>query len=175
MSETKAIEKAARKFMTAMKGLSSDSAVMPKVIESFMSGIGGPEKLGDMLLDDFQRTRGVGLTEEQALNFEYKDAVIQKYYQMIMSQLQAGDDKKNIDASGLTDEDLMATLSSIAIEQVKSSKEFRSLLIEKAIESDPLIVKEIMELGGAKVLEAQPSEPEDLERELDDPDPDSDD
>ncbi len=172
MSENKAIEKAARKFMSAIKGLSSESAAMPQVIESFMDGVGGPKELGRMLLNDFNRTRGEGLTEDQSLNFEYKDAVIQKYYQMIMSQMQLIDDKKTIDASGLTDEDLVATLSSIAFEQVRTNKEYRDKLIEQAIDADPEVVKRIMELGGAKVLEVKDNPFEELEREVEEEDDD---
>lgn len=172
MSENKAVEKAARKFMSAIKGLSSESAAMPKVIESFMDGVGGPKNLGRLLLNDFNRTRGEGLSEEDARNFEYKDAVIQRYYQMILPQIQLNDDKKNIDASGLTDEDLIATLSSVAFEQVRSSKEFRDKLIEQAVDVDPLIVKRFMELGGAKVIDAIENHDEELEREVEDNDED---
>lgn len=171
MSNQATIAQAARQFMQVIKSLGTESAAMPKVADSFLNqlaqatGKDGTDALAELLLQDFQRVRGSGLTEEQATVFEYKDAVIQKYHQMIQSMLQHNDSRKTLDASGLTDEDLIATIGGLIPELIQAP-EFRAKIVHEAIKADPDLRRQIVELGGVTVVDAKPLPPV-IEDELD--------
>jgi len=161
MANNNAIAQASRQFMVALKNMGSDAAALPKLTDAFLEKIGGAESLAQMLVEDFNAVRGVGLEGEAALEFARKDSVIQKYHQMIQLMLMKNDERKTIDASGLTDDDLIATIGTIVPELMKGDAQYRERLVMEAIANDPDLRKKIIEINGGVVLDAkEPEKPE---------------
>jgi len=104
--------------------------------------VGGADGLAVKLKEDFDKVRGENLTQKEQLMFERKDSVIVKYWQMILSLQEKLDDRTNVDASGLTDDDLKATLAQLAARMMQDDPNFRIQVINSvAMQSEPIDVE----------------------------------
>ncbi len=180
-SDNRAIAAASRSLLNHIKKLGDDTAIMPEVAQSFLTSLSptgdfkdGMKELGKCLNQDFQKARGYGLTEDEERVYERKEGSIVRYYQLIEAMLRNLDQNKQIDVSSLTDEDLSAALSQVAVQYMQTDPEFRRLVISQAIAATPDMRQEVMELGGQRVIEEAESAPveqpeEDLEYDEYDP------
>ncbi len=184
-SDNRAIAAASRSLLNHIKKLGDDTAIMPEVAQSFLTSLSptgdfkdGMKELGKCLNQDFQKARGYGLTEDEERVYERKESAIVKYYSLIEAMLRNLDQNKQIDVSSLTDEDLSAALSQVAVQYMQTDPEFRRLVISQAIAATPDMRQEVMELGGQRVIEEADSAPlpvDDIDYDEYDPDSEGDD
>lgn len=153
LKDRKAIAKACREISRQMAA-TKDSQIMPAVIARLQDKLGGPQGLADLLLDDFNRARGEGLTEDEFLDFKYSPAVIQKYHQMLIRMYEHHDDTRATDLSSMADEDLQAVLIGLAMQLVREDKNFRREVALEALKEDPGLLKELTEAAELNVLES---------------------
>lgn len=125
MSDQRQTAQFSRELISRIKRAGSDQQVLDQVFAKFIDLVGGPASLAENLKEDFDKVRGVNLTPKEEMMFERKDSVIVKYWQMILSLQEKLDDRNNVDASGLTDEDLKATLATLAAQMMQEDPEFR--------------------------------------------------
>lgn len=165
MSDKKAIANTCRSVAAALAMAKRDKepAALPEVINSLIKGVGGADRLGEMLREDFDRLRGVGLTEEEAVKHEFKEGTIQRYWQMLLRGLSTRDERvAAVDLQGFTDEELKAVLIPLAAEMLVEDAEFRANVLRDAVNRDPKIIDEILR-ERSQVVDAgvtKPAEPE---------------
>ncbi len=144
MSDQRQVAQFSRELISRIKKVGSDQQVLDQVFHSFIDMVGGPQSLAIKLKEDFDKVRGEGLNPREQALYERKDSVIVKYWQMILSLQEKLDDRNNVDASGLTDEDLRATLAALAAQMMAEDQDFRSqvmgnIAMQRApIDIDPL-------------------------------------
>lgn len=144
MSDQRQVAQFSRELISRIKKVGSDQQVLDQVFHSFIEMVGGPTSLAVKLKEDFDKVRGEGLNPREQALYERKDSVIVKYWQMILSLQEKLDDRNNVDASGLTDEDLRATLAALAAQMMAEDQDFRSqvmgnVAMQRApIDVDPL-------------------------------------
>lgn len=141
---------------------------MPVVMDAFFRGIGGPDALGAILAEDFQKARGEGLPPEMAEDFDYSPKLVMQYLDMIMRHSSKTDEGKQLDVSSLEQADLEALLVDIALAQlqhdhalrrtilyaaIKEDKEFRKLAFEESISEDPDLIDNLLRLNGIETVE----------------------
>jgi hypothetical protein len=157
MTSERTIAQTARKFASALTK-SGDTSRSKAVIESTIKKLGGVEAIGGMIADDIRRCRGEYLDDDQAAEFEYKDAVIQKYYSMLLEHARKVDEEEQVDLSALTSGELVESLRTLAIEMARGNQEFRRFLVHEALKSDPELKQEILKTGGVLIDVAQEKE-----------------
>lgn len=157
MSDQRAVSQAAYGLLERMKNLGTNQQVLNQLMTEFTELNGGPTGLAKQLQDDFNRARGVGLTEAEALLFERSDAVIQKYWQLIGSLIAQNDKANHLDLSGLTEEELQATVAGVAIDEVKANPEFAKAMIRALQHVAPELFPKTIDVNAQPVLEPEPS------------------
>jgi hypothetical protein len=142
MSDTRQTAQFSRELLSRIKKAGSDQQVLDQVFSKFTDLVGGADGLAVKLKEDFDKVRGENLTQKEQLMFERKDSVIVKYWQMILSLQEKLDDRNNVDASGLTDDDLKATLAQLAARMMQDDPNFRIQVINSvAMQSEPIDVE----------------------------------
>ena len=146
MVEKKEIVKACRQFNDAVALVRKENREpdMPVILEKFLTNIGGADALSDLLFADFQKARGADIPEEQQQHVRPQHAIVQKYYQMVMQMIQTQDDKYSSDITGLTDEDLQATLLGVVMGLVRDDPHFRREVAIEALKEDPNLLDELI-------------------------------
>lgn len=147
MSEKKAIATACRTVTKALASAQRDKepAALPAIINSFLHGVGGAEKVGTLLKEDFNRLRGVGLSEEELMKHEVKEGTLQRYWQMLLRGMVARDEQvSQVDLQGFTDEELQATLIPLAADLLLNDADFRTTVLREAVNRDPNLMDEIL-------------------------------
>jgi hypothetical protein len=129
MSDRRQTAQFSRELLSRIKNVGSDKQVLDQVFAKFTELIGGPDGLATKLKEDFDKVRGDNLSPKEQVMFERKDSVIVKYWQLILSLQEKLDDRNNVDASGLTDEDLQATLAQLAAQLIRTDADFRTQVL----------------------------------------------
>lgn len=162
MANDRVVAEASRGLLNHLKRLGDDSAIGPQVMSAFLSAHGdgdmsrGAEKLGQNLKEDFDRVRGVGLSEDELKYFERRDGAIIKFHTLIQDLVNKQDAYRQIDVSGLTDEDLSNALIDVAVQHMLADEEMQRKVFARLFEEKPGMRAEIMEMGGAQVVESPP-------------------
>lgn len=154
LSDQRAIANTCRSVTAALAQAKRDKepAALPEVINSLVKGLGGPEQLGNLLRNDFDRLHGVGLSPDDFAKHEFKEGTIQRYWQMLLRGLAARDEQvATVDLQGFTDEELKAVLIPLAAEMLVEDGEFRASIIREAVLRDPQIIEEIVKERGQVV------------------------
>jgi len=159
MSDQRNTSELSRELLTRIKKAGSDQQVLDQVFAKFVELQGGTGGLAEKLSTDFEKVRGVNLTAREQALFERKDSVIVKYWQMIMGLQEKLDERNNVDASGLTDDDLQATLAQLAARMMVDDPEFRvRVLSDVALSRAPI---DVSLRGSPAIPEEEPSWEED--------------
>lgn len=157
MSDQRQAAQFSRELITRIKKAGSDQQVLDQVFAKFTELIGGANGLAEKLKEDFDKVRGENLSPKEQALFERKDSVIVKYWQMILSLQEKLDDRNNVDATGLTDDDLKATLAQLAAQMMREDPDFRMQVISNvAMHSAPIDVEPVP----GPLPESQPALPE---------------
>lgn len=111
---------------------------LPAIVSSFMKAVGGPERLGEMLGDDFRRVRGDHLSIEERMTKPPSDKYLLAYYQMLMRINGARDEQvSTADISQFNDDELKGILVSVAVQLVMDDSDFRHAVIQTVLHEDP--------------------------------------
>jgi hypothetical protein len=159
MADNRAIAEASRSLIKHLKRVGDGNAIVPAVLQSFYRKLGdgdaasGINKMGECLLEDFNKSRGDDLSDKEREIFERKDGVIQKYYQMLLDTSRRDDETKNIDVSGLTDEDLTATVIDTCLKIMLEDEVLQKRFLNRLFSMKPGLLAEIMEMGGKVVFD----------------------
>lgn len=131
MSDQRAIAKTARTLMERIQELGSDKQSLSSMFDEFTELNGGPKGMAKMLHEDFQKARGVfGNPEsDEALAFSRNDNTIANYWKNIFTIMDKLEERNKMDLSGLTEEELQATVLGVAIDEAKANPEFCGMLI----------------------------------------------
>jgi len=147
MSDKRTVVQACRDLTTALASAKRDKepAALPAIVNSFVTNLGGVDELGKMLVEDFNRLRGVGLDEEETKNFQIKEGVLQRFWQMVLRGIKSRDELVSVvDLEGFTDDELKAVLIPLAAEMMQSDKEFRATIFRDVVLHDPQMLEELL-------------------------------
>lgn len=154
MADDRATAQACREVMSKIRKIGDDSAVMPQVMAELMQLLGGPAGYARKLHQDFQIASGYG---ENGIG--RKEGIVLKYHALIAAMQAKQDENTSIDATGLTDDDVRATLTSLAMDLIANDPSLRKRLVHSAVKDDPELRNEIVELSGQVVIEPPPAIP----------------
>lgn len=170
-SQQKSIAKATNKLAAALAKAGNSSAVSPQILEAFYSVIGGPAEYGRMLATDFQKSRGVGLTEYESMEFSYNASTVARWHDILIRYRQKEDDRLTTDISSISQEDLEATVRQVALDMILEDDDIREAVLDAALKKRPDIAKELASKSNLITFEKSGDkdiEEEDLEYEQDD-------
>lgn len=140
----RAVAEAARKLLTQLKGADGKTEPLrPQVLEGFMKRVGGMDKFGDIVGEQFmkcsQRDPNTGLVDPTA---DWKPQIAAKFAELALRTLSQEDDKQVFDPASLSDEDLQTVLKGLLVEQVSTSPEFCRALLDVVKETNPKLLQD---------------------------------
>lgn len=157
MADRRAVADACRSLTKALTDAKRERepAALPGIINSFLQKVGGTEEMANILKEDFDRLRGVGLTEEEFMKHEFKEQTIQRYWQMLLRGVAARDEVvSSVDLQGFSDEELRSVLIPLAAEMMVEDAEFRSQVIREAVMRDPKVLDDLTQ-EKSRVIDSQ--------------------
>lgn len=154
-ADNRALAKAAKGFLTALNAEDKHSKRMSNVLDAFFAEAGGAEAFGKQVFQHWQRAQGIGLTPAQAEDFSYSPKIVLGWAELIMRHQAKDDESKTLDVSSLSEADLLAALSGLADDMIKSNPDWRKMAVEKAIKRDPSLINVALDAAGKPALEAE--------------------
>ncbi len=161
--------KASAQFLAAMQAQGKTGADMPQVMGSFWKKIGGQDKFGDIIGDQFLRATGQGITEEEYMAGGFSAKLAKDWSELMMRHIDRADANKSLDIGALEEADLENILigvgtkalledSSIRKAVVMAAlqeRTFRRLLFREIVAQDKQLLEEILRDGGIMTLDAE--------------------
>jgi hypothetical protein len=166
-SESKAVTKAATKLLSELKNKGKDGQVMPVVMSTFFSELGGAESVAKIMAQEFNKTLGIGLSPDEEEVYTPNFYLRKDWIDLISRVQSKADVDKQLSVGDLEEADLEAiltnvslkafrddpTLQSAVIAQAVSNADLRRKIFEACIRADSSLVTEILETGG-KIIDA---------------------
>jgi hypothetical protein len=148
VTERKAVYKATRELAKAIADRGKNTAVSPDFFDEFTKELGGARGLGKRLANDFKRISGEGLTEAEQAFFTHDEKTLQRYWQMLSTFMQQQDRMNSVDITSLSDEELQATLSQLAMSLIAKDDAFRKGVIKACVTMDRDFIEELAQEAG---------------------------
>ena len=143
--ENKAIGKATKasaKFLSAMRAQGKEGKAMPQIFETFWDGVGGKEGFGRMMSEEFNRMHGIGLSPEEAENWNPSPKMKLQWYELISRHAAKNDESQSLDIGSLEEADLESILTDLAHKAMSSDVDIRRAALLSAIDDDKEFRKE---------------------------------
>lgn len=172
-SESKVVTKAATKLLSSLKEKGKDGQVMPVLMNTFFNELGGPDGVAKIMVEEFQKTRGINLSPDEAEVYE-PNLTLRMHWIELISRIQGKVDvDKQLSVADLQEEDLESILSNIAIKVLLEDQAMQDVVISQAIadesvrkklfysciRADSRLANEILSKGGL-ILEPSTTRPE---------------
>lgn len=123
-----------------------------KILKRLAKKAGGTDGIADMMWEDFQAARGEGLTPEEQKRRRSSPTVM-GYHKMLQAYVRDSDDVNRGNSPSLSDldqEDLKATLFSLALELLVKEEQLQDALIPVFLEDHPEVLHR---LGYVRLVE----------------------
>ena len=154
MANQKTLTEATQRLADEIAKRSKNTALSPEFFDAFAKELGGARGLGERLAEDFKRLHGEGLDSSESQFFVPDEKTIQRYWQNISQFMQTQDKMNAVDISSLSDQELQATLLSLATGLIKDNPDFRKHVVRIAVKDDREFLEELaIEAGIVKVIE----------------------
>lgn len=145
-ADNRAMTEAARKFLSEIGNTSKGEAIRPQVLEGFHKVIGGPDKFGESIGQEYRKCRGLnpntGLEDPQ---YDWKPQIAAKFAEIMMRVGSQQDDAVSFDPAALSDDDLQGILQSLLIDNVKSNPAFCEAVIGIIMQERPQMIHDAIE------------------------------
>jgi hypothetical protein len=148
---TRLVQSAAAEFMAQIRNQSKEGAAMPRIMDRFYEAIGGMDRVGDMLAEDFMKARGA----DGNSNFEYNAKVALAYFELICRHQAKIDEGRQLDVSGLDEDSLNAVIAGVAEKWIANNPEYRKEMFKKIIQSDRELANLALEMAGSPRVDAE--------------------
>lgn len=135
-AEKKSLAEATKRLADEIAARGKNTAISPEFFDAFSRELGGATGLGKRLADDFKRMHGENLDSEDAAFFAPDEKTIQRYWQTITQFMQNQDKLNSVDISSLSDQELQATLLSLATGLIEENEDFRRHVLQIAVQKD---------------------------------------
>lgn len=154
VANQKTLTEATQRLADEIAKRSKNTALSPEFFDAFAKELGGARGLGERLAEDFKRLHGEGLDSSESQFFVPDEKTIQRYWQNISQFMQTQDKMNAVDISSLSDQELQATLLSLATGLIKDNPDFRKHVVRIAVKDDREFLEELaIEAGIVKVIE----------------------
>ena len=148
---------AARKILVDMNRKRGEP-VSPEVSEAFLNELGGATQFGQMIADEFKKSRGQ-IDQNNPGHYKPNQRMTLKWAELMSRVALSSDQIEESTISQLTDEELVTTLRGLAFDLVKSNSEFRRLIAIEAVKEEPALIQELMTEAGCPVVEPSQDQP----------------
>lgn len=171
--------KAATQFLSAMQSQGKSGASTPKIMARFLEGVGGEEGLGDMVVGEFKKAHGIGVTPEEAKRWgDTSPKLRMQWHELILRVMTKSDEGKVLDIGSLEEGDLESILANVGRKSlqedpelrrsvlwaaIKDDKVFRRLAFYEIARQDKSLVDEFLREGGIITLDTTPETTEDTQ------------
>lgn len=166
-SESKVVTKAATKLLSSLKEKGKDGQVMPVLMSTFFTELGGADEVAKIMAKEFKKTLGEGLNEAEEEVYAPNFNLRKDWFDLIARVQSKADVDKQLDVGSLEESDLEAILSNVALKafnedsslqlavitQAISNAELRRQIFEACIRADSSLATEILQKGG-QILDA---------------------
>lgn len=150
-AEGRVVAKAAAEFMAAVHNQSKEGAAMPRIMDRFYEKIGGKDKFGDFMAEEFQKARGVGTPAD----FEVSPKIILGWFELVSRHQAKVDEGRQLDLSGLDEESINSILTGVAEKWLAENSEYRRRIFLKILDVEPELLDLAMEKAGMSKVDAQ--------------------
>lgn len=163
--------KASAQFLAALENQGKTGASMPRVMSEFWKHMGGEEKFGELMTQEFNKTLGVGLDADDIETWVPSTKFKLQWFEMICRYAAKTDEKKTLDIGSLDEADLDGILADIGRRAVMEDAEirdaviwsaceedanFRKRLVMGVLKEDPKLLNEILDSNGIITVEPDP-------------------
>jgi len=136
MSENRVKRKTAKTLLERIQELGSDRQSLSSMLDEFTEMNGGSKGLAKLIHQDFHLARGTWEGEKpEGYIHEHSNNTVANYWKVILGIMDRNEERHKMDLSGLTEEELQATVLGVAIEQVKTDPDFRNLVVAAMMQS----------------------------------------
>lgn len=176
--ESKVVSKATKasaEFLASMKEQGKDGKSMPRILDSLWKvlqepGLSGEEAFGRQLGEEYNKSRGIGLSPDEAANYEPSQKLRQGWFELILRYSQKVDEGKSLDIGSLDESELEAILTDVAIKAATTDNNIAEKVVSAYIEKDrkrresffmdmceayPELENKVLEKHGIVTIEAQ--------------------
>lgn len=150
--ETRAAARATTKLASALAKAKDTASFTPEILDSFYKEVGGPEGYGKKLAADFQKSRGVGLDEDELDSWEFNAGTLARWHDIILKIQQKEDERNTADISSISQEDLEATVKQVAIDLMLSDDDIRESVVRLVAKKNPELIQQIVRDAGMVAL-----------------------
>ena len=169
------LAKFVRQLTTEIKSSNKNEPISPSILDSALSKLGahfgkdGKEALGELIGEQLLKSTGKGLTPAESAMWKFSPLVTHRWAELITRLATRIDDRQQLDVSSLSEEDLLASLTTLVFDMIRTNAEYRRMAVLEAIRVQPDLIHEAMTVAGMPAVEGEKIAPTSLP-DLDDDD-----
>lgn len=160
-AEGNTLAKFVRQLTTEIKSSNKNEPVSPAILENALAKLGahfgkdGKEALGELIGEQLLKSTGRGLTPKEEAGWKFSSLVTHRWAELLTRLSVKIDDRQMVDVSSLSEEDLLANLTSLVFDMIRSNAEYRRMAMLEAIRVQPDLIHEAMTVAGMPTVEAE--------------------
>jgi len=136
---------ASAKLLSALQENGKGGRSVPVILGAFWRELGGQDKFGMLMHDEFQKARGEGLTEEERDSFDYNPKLVKEWFEILLRHTDRDDQAKTLDIGALEEADLQSILVDVGCKAMMEDQEIRRAVMWTAISQDAEFRKQAFE------------------------------
>lgn len=158
--EGQTVMKLATEITKALKSTAKNDPTTPKILQAALDRLGshygkaGDVALGEIISDQLLKATGETLTPLEAATFHHSPMVVHKFLDLLTRVSIKSDERQSLDVSGLSEEDLVGSLTSLVMDMIETNEEYRRMAVMAAIKKQPDLIHEAMTVAGLPVVDA---------------------
>lgn len=150
--DKRAVARASTKLADALARAKDTSAITPEILEEFYKRVGGPAGYAAKLADDFQKSRGVGLSDDELETWTFNASTLARWHEIILKLQQKEDERNSTDLSSVSPEDIEATVKQVALDLMLNDEVISDAVIQLAVRRNPALLTQLADEAGKVAL-----------------------
>lgn len=153
-ANTKALADISKGLLSSVISLKKGEPIVPEMARALVDELGGTEGVAGLIAAEYKKSCGEAelMTTLERENWVYSPTASHKWLSLVVEMARLTDEKDSIDIDALSHADLVDGLRGLAIDLVKSSPEFRRMMVELAIEEEPELAEVVLAAAGRAPL-----------------------
>src|SRR5574343_885762 len=159
------LAKFVRQLTTEIKSSNKNEPISPAILDSALAKLGahygkdGKEWLCDLICDHLLKSTGQNLTPKEDATWRHLPLVIHRWAELLTRLSSRIDDRQQLDVASLSEEDLLASLTTLVFDMIRNNAEYRRMALLEAIRVQPDLIHEAMTIAGMPAVDGQKLSP----------------
>ena len=155
------LAKLARELTASIKATNKGEPTSPKILESALERLGkaykkpGASALGELISEQLLKATGQELTPAERETWRHSPLVIHRFAELLTRLACRNDEREVLDVSGLSEEDLLSSLTSLVHDMIETNAEYRRMAVMAGIRAQPDLIHEAMTVAGMPVVSSE--------------------